>query len=255
VPLVWPSLLEALLLVGAGVITGWVNTLAGAGGLVAIPVLLLSGLSAQVANGTLRVAIIAQSLIGAASFRHAQRLPARPLITILPVVVLGGAMGSLAAVRLPGDILEPVILVVLVVMALGLLVRASWFLPAADETPRPMTAFSGLALLACGFYGGFVQAGVGLLLIAVLSGVMRFDVVRGNAIKLAVTLTFNCVSLAIFALANQVEWRRAALLSAGSAVGAVLAVRFAIRRGQQAIRWVLIVAVGIAVAAIIVRSS
>jgi hypothetical protein len=84
---------------------------------------------------------------------------------------------------------------------------------------------------------------VGLLLVVVLCGLLRFDLVRGNAIKLAATLAFNLVSLAIFVHADQVRWRPGVLLAAGMAGGAMLAVRFAVRRGQAAIRWVVIVAV------------
>jgi uncharacterized protein len=250
---VWPSALSSLLLFGAGLVSGWVNTLAGAGSLVAIPVLLFSGLSAHDANGTLRVAVIAQSVVGASSFRRADRLPLRPLARVLPLVILGGAAGALVATRLPGWLLESIELGVLVVMALGLLVRGSLFMPGPDELPRPMSVAAGLGLVATGFYGGLVQAGVGLLLIAVLCGQLRFDLVRGNALKLVSTLGFNAVSLAIFAYAGQVEWRRAVLLSAGSVVGALLAVRFALRRGQQAVRWVVLVAVLAAVVALLLR--
>lgn len=250
----WPSLLSSLVLVGAGLIAGWVNTLAGAGGLVAIPALLLTGLSPHTANGTLRLAIIAQSVVGAASFRRAERLPGRPLLVFLPIIIVGGAAGTLLATSLSERVLGALELGVLVVMALGLLVRPSWFLPAAAEEPRPLSIGPALGLLAAGFYGGLVQAGVGLLLLAVLCGLLRFDLVRGNAIKLAGTLSFNVVSLVIFALAGQVEWRRGLLLSLGSIVGAALAVRFALRRGQDAIRWVLIVAVLAAVVAIILRA-
>ncbi len=250
----WPSALYSLVLVGAGLVAGWVNTLAGAGGLVAIPALLLTGLSPHTANGTLRLAIIAQSVVGAASFRRAERLPGRPLATILPIIIAGLAAGTLVATRLSSAALGALELGVLVVMALGLLVRPSWFVPAAEEVPRPLSAAAAIGLLLAGFYGGLVQAGVGLLLLAVLCGLLRFDLVRGNAIKLAGTLSFNVVSLTIFALAGQVEWRRGALLSAGSIAGAALAVRFALRRGQEAIRWVLIAAVLAAVVAILLRS-
>jgi uncharacterized protein len=240
------AVFEILVLMGAGVVSGWVNTLAGAGGLVAIPALLFTGLSAPVANGTLRIAIIVQCLVGAAGFRRAEQLPGRPLAAILPVVVLGGALGAVVATHLPSRALEIIQLVVMVVMALALLVRASWFLPKLGEPHRGMSSAAMLGLLFAGFYGG-------LVLVAVLCGVMRFDLVRGNAIKLAATLMFNLVTLGIFAAADQVAWRRGAWLALGSALGALLAVRFALRHGQQAIRWVLIVAVLAAAVALALR--
>lgn len=249
----WPSAITSLLLFGAGLITGWVNTLAGAGGLVAIPTLLFSGLSAHDANGTLRVAIIAQSVVGAGSFQRGGKLPGKALRSILPIVIAGGAVGAVIVTRLPGHVLEPIELGVLIVMAFGLLVKSSWFVPKVEEEPRPMNVGAVVGLFLTGVYGGMVQAGVGLLLIAVLCGVMRFDLLRGNAIKMAATLAFNAVSLGIFIAAGQVEWRRAALLSLGTMGGSWFAVRFAMKRGQQAIRWVLIVAVLAAVTALLLR--
>lgn len=249
----WPALLPTLALVGAGVVVGWVNTLAGAGGLVAFPALLLAGLDAHTANGTLRVAIIVQSLVGVTAFRHAGRLPLAPLRSVLPLVVVGAAAGSWVATALAVATLTVIELVVLCVMAFGLLVRQSWLVPKQDEVPRALSWATGLALLCTGFYGGMVQAGVGLLLVGVLCGGMRFDLLRGNAIKLAVTLAFNLVSLSIFLSAGQVEWRRGALLASGSVAGALIAVRFAVRRGQDAIRWVIIIAVLAAVAVLVSR--
>lgn len=250
----WPSVSLSLMLLGAGLVTGWVNTLAGAGGLVAIPTLLFSGLSAHDANGTLRVAIIAQSLVGTSAFRRGGKLPGRALLSILPIVIAGGAVGAFIVTRMPGHVLEPIELGVLVVMSLGLLVKSSWFVPAEREAPRPMTIAAALGLFFTGVYGGMVQAGVGLLLVAVLCGLMRFDLLRGNAIKLAATLAFNAVSLGIFVAAGQVEWRRALFLSIGAMFGSWFAVRFALRRGQQAVKWVLIFAVLAAVAALLLRS-
>lgn len=249
----WPALLPTLALLGAGVVVGWVNTLAGAGGLVAFPALLLAGLDAHTANGTLRVAILAQCLVGVTAFRRAGRLPLAPLRLILPLVVAGAAVGSWVATSLAVSTLTVIELVVLCVMAFSLLVRQSWLVPEHDEVPRTLSWATALGLLGTGFYGGVIQAGVGLLLVAVLCGGMRFDLVRGNAIKLAVTLAFNVVSLAIFLGAGQVEWRRGALLAGGSVVGALIAVRFAVRRGQEAIRWVIIIAVLAAVAVLVSR--
>lgn len=247
------ALLQNVALFLAAVFAGWVNTLAGAGSLVMIPALLFSGVDVHVANGTLRVAVIAQSLVGAVGFRRAQRLPGGPLARALPLVVAGGALGALAAAGMPKRVFLPIELGVMASMALALLVRTSWLVPSAQEQPRPVALWSGLALVAVGFYGGLVQAGVGLLLIAVLCGLLRFDLVRGNALKLACTLTFNLVSVGIFAAAGQVEWRRGAVSAVGGALGAALAVRFAVRRGQEALRWVLIAAVLVAVAVLVWR--
>jgi uncharacterized membrane protein YfcA len=98
-------------------------------------------------------------------------------------------------------------------------------------------------LFGAGLYGGFVQAGVGFVLLAVLGGVLRYDIVRANALKLVCTLVFGSVALGVFAVAGQVEWKLAALLAVYTVIGSQLGVRFALRARHDIIRWIMFAAV------------
>ena len=91
-------------------------------------------------------------------------------------------------------------------------------------------------LLAIGFYGGFVQAGSGLLLIAFLSGRQGFDLLGANAIKAVIILAFSSLSLCVFLLAGQVAWAPAILLAVATVIGARLGVRFALSARDEVIR-------------------
>ena len=88
--------------------------------------------------------------------------------------------------------------------------------------------------------GGFVQAGVGFVLIAALAVGLRYDLVRTNAMKVVCTALFSVVSLAVFVATGRVEWVSGALLATGMAAGAVLSVRFAVSVDQRIIRWLLL---------------
>src|SRR5690606_10045595 len=119
--------------------------------------------------------------------------------------------------------------------------------------PRRGRAASTAALLAAGFYGGFAQAGVGFLLLAALGGALGYDLVRANALKLACTLVFGVVALAVFVVAGQVEWLPGVLLAACTALGSQLGVRFAIDVRQDVLRWIVLACVIATCAAALVK--
>jgi uncharacterized protein len=99
------------------------------------------------------------------------------------------------------------------------------------------TAWAGL--FAAGLYGGFVQAGVGFIIIAALAGGLRYDLVRTNALKMAITGILTIIALVVFVARGQVLWVPGLLMAAGTVVGATLSVRFAIAAPQYVLKWFL----------------
>lgn len=244
------------LLALAGIAAGFLNVLAGGGSLLTLPVLVLLGLPAGVANGTNRLAVVSQSIAGVIAYRRAGKLTTEALGPVVIPTVLGAACGAtLAAWAIPESLLEPALLGAMVVMAVVMTVKPSLVAPDETETPvswreRPW-ALAGL--FGAGLYGGFAQAGVGFLLLAVLGGALRFDVVRANALKLVCTALFGVVALAIFVYADQVEWVAATVLAIGTVIGSQLGVRFAVKASAKVLRWIVLVAVVASVVAALLR--
>ena len=85
-----------------------------------------------------------------------------------------------------------------------------------------------LATFAAGFYGGFIQAGVGFVLLATFVGVLNYDLLRANAMKVVATVVFTSIALLVFVFRDQVAWLPGILLGIGSIVGAHVAVKFAV---------------------------
>ncbi|WP_407332616.1 sulfite exporter TauE/SafE family protein [Enterovibrio sp. 27052020O] len=230
-----------VLLVVLGFIAGIINTLAGGGSNLTIPALIVLGMPAEVANATNRVGVLMQSVSGVAGFRHHKRLEQTDLIPILIPTLIGGLAGASAAAWLPSSIIKPVLLGTMLLMALIMLVRPSMVNPDTDESFRLVkdTPASWIGLSIAGFYGGFVQAGVGFVLLAALCGTLRYDLVRGNALKLVCTLAFTSVSLIIFIWQDLILWLPGLLLAMGSMAGAWLAVKFAIKANPNTLKWFL----------------
>jgi uncharacterized membrane protein YfcA len=216
------SIFSVLLLAGAGYLAGFINTIAGGGSMLTLPAFMMLGLPADIANGTNRVGILMQSLAGTRGFYKAGKLAPETIIpTLIPT--LAGSLATMLA------------------MAILMLLQPSVVAP-PPGTPayalrdRPL---AWLGLFAAGLYGGFVQAGVGFILIAALAGGLRYDLVRTNALKMAITATLTLVALGVFIVRGQVLWIPGLLMAVGTVVGAVTSVKFAIAVPQSVLKWVL----------------
>jgi uncharacterized membrane protein YfcA len=235
------SVLMILLLVATGVISGFINTLAGGGSMLTLPAMMMMGMPADVANATNRVGVLMQSVTGAKGFNDNDRLDRGAILPVLVPTIAGALAGSLAASYFPVSLLKPVLLVTMVTMAIVMLVKPESVAPPEGTEPVSLVEqpLAGVGLFLSGVYGGFVQAGVGFILIAALAGGLRYDLVRTNALKTVCTAVLSGVALLVFALRGQVWWIPGLVLAVGSIIGAMLSVRFAINVSQNTLKWIL----------------
>lgn len=238
----WPPEVGLAVLLVASALAAMINTMAGGGTLLLLPVLVGLGMPTPIANGTVRLAILVQSATAAVTFHRRGIREYGVLVRLLVPTLVGAGLGSWTATQLDDALLRPVFGVVLAGWAVFLVVRPQGFErpPSARRAIRPVT----LALAAAiGFYGGFLQAGVGFPLIALLVFGIGMEAVPANAVKVGLTGAYSCVALVIFAHAGQVMWRDAAVLAFGSMIGAWIGSRWQIRSGAGVVRWFLVVTV------------
>lgn len=240
--------LEGLLILG-GAVAGFVNTVAGGGSALTLPLLMLTGLDASQANATNRIGVVFQSLSGAATFHRKGLRPWREVGIALPASLAGSALGTLAATWVPAATLERLFGVVFLLLAVTMVARPRWLAPTPrpDGRGRPPGVGGHLAFFAVGFYGGMFQAGVGIPLLLVAVGIFGVDLVRGTAIKVGLVLAYTLVSLGIFIWLTDLAWRSGLILAVGSALGSAVGARLAIKGGATFIR--VMVALALLVAA------
>jgi uncharacterized membrane protein YfcA len=232
-------LLAAVPLVGFA--AGFINTLAGSGSLLTLPILILLGLPANVANGTNRVGVVLQNIVAVATFRQRGVLPlAGSWKLILPSVV-GAVIGAELAVDLDEALLRRTIGVLMLVLLVVMVLKPERWIAehAAPRAPRLLVEVP--LFFVIGVYGGFIQVSVGLFLMAGLVLGAGYNLVGANALKNLIVLVFSAASLVVFVLNDQVQWTLGLLLGAGQAVGAWVAAHFAVRRGAEFVRWAVIV--------------
>jgi uncharacterized membrane protein YfcA len=232
------------LLVAAGIFAGVVNTLAGGGSFLILPLLIGLGLPPTVANGTSRVGVLLQG-IGSSWAFHRDGIGeyAATLRVALPMTV-GAIGGAWLATRVADAMFGPLIGGVLVVWAVILALRPGRFLR-PPPAPTPMSWRADLVAGVIGVYGGFLQAGVGFPLLALLVPGLGYPAVVANAIKVRAVLVYSALTLPIFGFAGQIAWKEGLALAVGTALGGWLGARWQIRAGAGLVRWAVLVMVAI----------
>lgn len=235
------SLFQILSLLLLGYIAGIINTLAGGGSNLTLPALMVMGMPADIANATNRVGIFMQAVWGVKSFHGHGELPLHDIRGIFIPLSVGGVLGALAASYAPVTYLKPVLLITMISMSLIILIRPSVIMPAVGTIPNKVsnTPSAWVTLFISGFYGSFVQAGVGFVLILAFAGALRYDLLKTNALKLLSTLGFTSIALAIFILRDQVNWIPGLILASSMMIGAHHGVKFAIRAKSEYLKWFL----------------
>lgn len=237
------TLLDVLLLLSGGLAAGFINTLAGGGSAITIPIL-TEIVGVNVANGTNRIAILAANASAVARFQQGGAVPWHRVWRLIPPTVIGAGLGAWGATQVSGGVMKRVFAVVLVLVAASVLLRPSrWVEGHERDLGEP---WRSLIFFGIGFYGGFVQAGVGFLLLMGLVLGSGLDLVKGNAAKVVLILVYTPVALVFFASASQVDLQVGLVLSIGQMTGAWIAARLAILKGAAWIRWVLVAAATVA---------
>ncbi len=232
------SPLTLALLALVGFVAGLANTLAGGGSLLTLPALIFAGVPETVANGTNRIGILVGSLTAIGRFRADPEAAPPPEPILWVPALLGALLGAYASVELDDRALRVAIGLVLVV-ALPAVLDPARFRPAARELPRWARA---LGFFAVGVYGGFIQAGVGILLVAAFVGLAGRDLVAANSGKVVIVAAYTVPALLLFILADKVAWAPGLAVAVGSAAGGWLGARLALQGGEGLIRPVLAIA-------------
>ncbi len=253
--IIFMELWYTLLLLIAGLVSGFMNVLAGGGSLLVMPIMvLLLGMPGPVANGTNRVAILAQNVSAVAGFRKKGFSDWRLSLSLALCALPGAAIGAWYGTRLEGEwfnrVLSGVMIGVMIIMALKHrksnpksddVERDS--APALLEAPTPKQLIAGHALIVlAGFYGGFIQAGVGFILMAILHQVMGLDLVRVNMHKVFIVATYTIIAIGFFAYSGNIMWTRGLILAVAMAAGGWAGSHFAVNKGEGVIRIALNIA-------------
>lgn len=233
---------KILAVIGVGLIAGFINTVAGSGSLLTLPLLMFLGLPANVANGTNRIAILLQNLVGVSSFKQQKVLDFRDGIRIGIPAVIGSLIGARIAVNLNDAVMEKLIGGLLVLMFFLIILKPGRWLGSHEDQPSIKYPWQALIFFLIGAYGGFIQAGVGFFLLAGLVLGAGFELVKANALKVFIVFLYTPFALVVFILNGDVNYVFGFILAIGNMTGAWIGARVAVKWGASAVRIFLLVA-------------
>ncbi len=229
------------LLFATGIVSGWINVLAGGGSILSVPVMVFLGLPGPVANGTNRIGIIAQNIFAVWGFFRKGFSDFRLSATLAACASVGAFFGAFLGARLDGVWFERTLAVIMLGVVAVMMTGAGQKKKQNEGEARNI-ALGHVLMVGAGFWGGFIQIGVGFILMPILNRVMGLDLVRTNMHKVFIALTFSVVALSVFASQVEIEWVLGVALAAGFAVGGWLGAGAAIARGEALIKRVFYIA-------------
>jgi len=236
-----------LLVIGAGVLCGFINTLAGSGSLVSLPILMFIGLPPNMANGTNRVGVFVQNLVTTTTF-HRKRILDIPLgMEVAIPTIAGSVAGAFIVLELPDRAVEIVVGVVLFIMLIPMWFNPKQWLEGKDlSKTRVRRWLRWLIFFVVGAYGGFIQAGVGIFLLAALVLNAGCNLVKANAQKAMINLMLTFFAMIVFMVNGQIDWVVGVTLAVGNAIGGFLGTKWAVSWGPAFVRYVVMIVVVLA---------
>ncbi|MEV0822660.1 sulfite exporter TauE/SafE family protein [Nonomuraea rubra] len=238
---------DLLFLLGAGLLAGVVNALAGGGTLISFPALLALGYPGLTATVTNAVALWPGYLGGVLGYRAELKGQRRRATLLSITAVLGACVGSSLLLLTPGKLFESMVPWLVAFASLALFAQP-WLRKLiggeADERTSPMV-YAGV--FAGGCYGAYFNGGMGVVLLTVLGLFLHDNLHRVNAVRAVLSLVVSSVSVVAFSLFGPVEWRAAAVIAPASLAGGFLGTRLARLMPAKVLRGV-VVAFGLGVA-------
>lgn len=234
------DLLWYLMLVAAGFVAGVVNTIAGGGSFLTLPALMLFGLDPKVANGTNRVAVLFSSGAAVATFHKHGHLDRQLAQRLTLPTLLGVPAGALLAIYLPLAAFQSVFGVIFLGMAVLLMMNPKRIVE-ANPAVSQSTGLIWPTFFAIGIYVGFIQAGMGILVLLAMSLMTSGDLVASNGVKNWIAFAVTLLAMLVFAVHGLIQWVPGLVMATGNLLGGFVGARLAIRKGNRLIFSFLIV--------------
>lgn len=207
-----------------GAFAGMLNTMAGFGSIITLAIYMdMMGIAGHIANATNRVNILASSSISTVTFIKHGKLNITKSGWVIAVVLVGAILGVFLATKLDDQGFKSAFNYMLIPVLIILLANPKRFI-SPDTESKPSSRWILVPILfLIGIYAGFIQVGFGVLFLMVLVILAKQDLIKSNAIKVAVVMVYTIIALIYFHLEGMVNWKAGIALAAGQALGGYLA--------------------------------
>ena len=232
---------DIILLLFCGIIAGFINTVAGGGSLLTLPILIFMGLPSNIANGTNRVAIFMQNIFsisgyksrGISDFKYSSWLSVSALI--------GSIIGAKIAININEDMFNKILSIVIIIIVLNIIYNKKPFNINSENISIEKKIISVIMFFFIGIYGGFIHAGVGFLILSILSNYNGIQLSKANSIKVFVVFVYTFFALIVFIMENKINWILGINLGIGNSIGGWIASRWSYNKPDKIIKIFIII--------------
>jgi uncharacterized membrane protein YfcA len=235
---------EYPLLIVVGLIVGFINTLAGGGSLLTLPILIFLGLPSSVANGTNRIAIMMTAFSANMGFKS-KGISTFPFSAYTgSCALVGSIIGAHIAIDLNDEAFNKILSIIMIIVILIIVFKPKII---SDKLSVRLTGkhlrISCIVFFFVGVYGGFVNAGIGFVIMLFLHFYNRMNLVRVNATKVVIVLVYTLGAFLTFVFNDLVDYSYGFCLAIGTIIGGWNASRFAVKKGEKVIKIFLVISV------------
>ena len=227
-----------------GFVAGVINTIAGGGSLLTLPMLIFMGLSPSVANGTNRIGIFVQTAASVVGFKSKGIRPSIFSVYLGISALIGSLIGARIAIDIRGEVFNKILAIMVLIVVMFIVFKPK--INVEDLIERVHGKYRVVSIFTfffIGIYGGFIQAGVGIFILLALTSINRMSLVKSNAIKALVVFIYTIGVLLVFAYDQQINYTYGLVLAFGNASGGWIASRWSVKKGDGIVKIFLVIMV------------
>jgi uncharacterized protein len=226
-----------------GFLAAFLNTVGGGGSLFSVPILTFMGIPITSANATSRVALLFQNISAVGGFKSkGVELPWPYSLYLGLSSLFGGLIGAVLAAHVQDETFNRIFVGVMI-LSVALIIYDPFKSKGEEKLNFKSQVIGTICFFFIGIYGGFVQAGIGFLIIGVLSLVNNLSLVKSNYVKVFAAIIYTAASVAIFAYEGKIIWLTGFILAIGHALGGWYASRWSVDKGEIWIKRVMIASI------------
>ena len=236
---------EILILFIIGLVSGIINTIAGGGSLITLPILIFMGLPPNIANGTNRIQLIMQNISAVSGFKSKGISDFKFSSLLSLTAILGSIVGAQIAIDISEELFKKILSIIMILVIATIIFKKNKPSELLNNYASKNKFISIFLFFFVGIYGGFIHAGVGIIILTILSSINNMKLSNANSIKVFVALAFSITSLLVFIYEDKVNWIYGINIGIGSALGGWIASRWSYNKSDKIIKIILTISVGI----------
>ena len=236
---------DFIILLICGIISGFINTVAGGGSFLTLPILIFMDLPVSIANGTNRVQIVMQNIFAVSGFKSRGLSEFKFSGWLSLSAIIGSIIGAKIAIDFPEDAFKKILSLIMIIVVMSIFLKKNQSINQLNQKLIKNKLVSVLLFFFVGIYGGFIHAGVGFIMIAILAHINSLKLSKANSIKVFVVLMYTIFALMIFIYEGKVHWIYGISIGLGSGLGGWIASRWSYNKSDRIIKILLGITVGI----------